>query len=436
MSARQGLWSTALLMLVACGPKQAPEPAAVDATPAAGPAAALGKAVNADALNEEAAVLMATGNADDLQSALAKLNLAVNADAAHMGARLNLGIAVQRMGDLAAARGHYEAVASADPSSARAWLLLGAVEEAQGNLTSAAERFRQGLSQAPEDTSLHAAMIGVLRKQKKYDEAIAASRAALAINANDIAIYNNFGLVYLDQGNFTLARFIFQKALQAIPDADKNAYIHCNLGWVAYQDGDPYTATTELKTAVELDPKLVPALVYLSRIYMDDRNYGDTVPLLERAAELEPKNADVQLTLGVAYRGVGRLPEAEAAYRKALQLNPSDPAPHFNLGVLLGDFKKDYDGAVAAFNTYVQAGGEKSSLATEYITEIEKEKKRAAKRREALEEKAKKDEERKAKEKLLEEADKGQGDTPPANEPAPDAPSPEAPVPAPAEGGG
>jgi tetratricopeptide (TPR) repeat protein len=101
---------------------------------------------------------------------------------------------------------------------------------------------------------------------------------------------------------------------------------------------------------------------------------------------------------------VGRLDDAEKAYRKALTLNPANPAPHFNLGVLLGDYQKDYDGAISAFTTYVSAGGERAELAEEYISDVEKEKKRAERRAKARADKAKRDAERAEKKRLLEEA--------------------------------
>jgi Flp pilus assembly protein TadD len=411
--------------MAACGGKKAPEAATPDTTPAEVPASTAPK-LSADKLVERALKKIESGTDADLEAAIRDLESAVEQEPDNLEARINLGVAKQKRGDLPGARQAYEAVLAADPTIAQAHLYLGAIDEQQNNLAAAVSRYRQGMSAAPEDMALRVALIGALRKQGKPAEAIEESKAALAINANSIEVYNNFGLAYMDQGNLTLARFILQKALQSIPEAESNAYIHTNLGWVSYLDGNVPLATSELKKAVELDDELVPALVYLARIYMDDKNYADTVPLLESATERDPTNADLYLTLGVAYRGVGRLDDAEAAYKKALELDPADPSPHFNLGVLLGDFKKDYDGAVDAFNTYVQAGGDKSALATEYISEVEKEKKRAERRQKALEDKRKRDEERAKEKALLEEAKKKE-EAEAAKQPAPepDAPSPE-----------
>ncbi len=411
-----------LCVLAGCGKKPV-EPAAAPDPATAAEEAPAPVAINVDQLVEDALVKLESGSRADLDDAAASLKQALSLEPDRLDAQLNLGVALHLLGDLAGASAQYQSVVASHPDVERAWLYLGAVKERQGDLGGAVGVYRQGLQQQPEAMPLHVALIGALRNQGRPGEAIAASKEALAVNSNTIDVYNNFGLAYMDQGNLSLARFIFQKALQSIPEADGNAYIHCNLGWVAYLDGDVPLATQELQKAVEIDPQLVPALVYLSRVYMDDKNYADTVPLLEAAADITPDNADVQITLGVAYRGVGRLDEAEKAYRKALALDPANPAPHFNLGVLLGDYKKDYDGAIASFNTYVSAGGEKLELAKEYIGDVEKEQKRASRRMKARAEKAKKDAERAEKQRLLDEADKEK------DAPAPPVPTPEAPAP-------
>jgi tetratricopeptide (TPR) repeat protein len=178
---------------------------------------------------------------------------------------------------------------------------------------------------------------------------------------------------------------------------------------VAFKEGNVDQAKHDLQNAVKLDPNYVPALVYLSSIYIADHNYGDTVPLLETAQKLDPNNAEIQLTLGAAYRGVGRLDDAQKAYEKALALAPNDPAPHFNLGVLKGDYRKDYAGGIAEFSQYIAAGGPEKALADQYIKDLQREKELGEKRAAAEVERTRREEERKKKEEQLrleEEAEK------------------------------
>ncbi len=393
--------SLLLWLAAACAPKQQPA-ASSDAEPEAAPAPMnWNKSAPVAEQIDQAAEHIEKGTPQSLVTAIAMLEPLVNDDPSGT-ARFNLGVAYQKQGDLTKAANQYEALVAVDPTWGDAWLYLGAAQEQQGKVDQAVTTFEIGIRHAPENMELRAALISALRRDGRLDEAIQQSKEALEVNANHLGIYNNFGLAYLEKGDPAIARFIFTKALQQIEGAENNAWLHTNIGWAYYLDGNVPAAAQELEKAVKLDPELVPGLVYLSRVYMDDHNYGDTVPLLETAARLDPNNADVQLNLGLSYRGVGRLDDAQAAYEKALALDPSDPSPRYNLGILLGDYRKDYDGAVAQFQEYIASGGQHADQATAYIDEIKKEKQLAEKRAKAEEERKARDAERERKEALIE----------------------------------
>lgn len=55
------------------------------------------------------------------------------------------------------------------------------------------------------------------------------------------------------------------------------------------------------------------------------------VPVLERAAQLAPDDADIRATLGLAYTISGEVDEAIDSYNVALELRPNDPSIHYNL---------------------------------------------------------------------------------------------------------
>lgn len=320
----------------------------------------------------------------------------------------NLGVAHHQLGNFDQARAAYTRAVELDPTLTDAWLYLGVAHQQQGRYDLAVSDYRTGLQADPENIELRVALVTALRNQGRLDEAIEEAKAALRINANSLPMYNNLGLAYIERGDLALAKFVYQKALNSIEGARDSAYIHANLGWTYFQAGEKSEAEYYLLEAVKLDPELVPALVYLSRIHLDNRNYGDMIPLLERAHDKQPDNYGVLLNLGIAYRGVGRYDESEAMYRAALELDPARPDPWFNLGILYGDHQKRYEDAVAALTTYVDRGGAESAKATEFIADIEKERERAQKRRAADEERARREAEREERERLLREAEEQQ----------------------------
>jgi len=351
----------------------------------------------------QAKALLDTGDGAARAQAVTLLEAALKQDETLVQARVNLGVAKLASGDVGGAERLFRDAVQASPSYGMGWTYLGITLIRANQFADAEAVLRQGMSAAPEEMAIRVALAELLRLQKRAGEAVEVAKEALRVDTRSVDIFNSLGLAYMDQGEWMLARFVYQKALRDadndgksdIPGADVNASVHCNLGWTWFQMGDRFTAETELKRAVELDPNLVPALVYLSRLQMDSHNYEDTVPLLERAAKQAPGNHGVLMNLGLAYRGVGKLPEAKAAYQRALEIDPRNPDPHFNLAVLIGDYEKNYAGALGEFKQYVDGGGQERALAEEYSAAIEKEQKQQDKRKKAEDDRKKREEDRK-----------------------------------------
>ena len=98
------------------------------------------------------------------------------------------------------------------------------------------------------------------------------------------------------------------------------------------------------KALAALDPQL-DALIALY-------HQGQLAAVAERAQALVaeyPSSFVLWNILGVAHKGLGRLPEAEQGFRKAAELNSNYPDAHYNLGVTLQEQGK-HDAAIAAYN--------------------------------------------------------------------------------------
>jgi len=82
--------------------------------------------------------------------------------------------------------------------------------------------------------------------------------------------------------------------------------------------------------------------------YLQQRNLPMAMQELNRAAELDPGNAEVDMMLGLAYRARGDGKEAEHYLREAIDKRPDYAEAHNNLGIVLAD-RKDWDGAIRQF---------------------------------------------------------------------------------------
>lgn len=358
-----------------------------------------------DELVNTSAELLVTLKPEDADKALADLDRVIQAFPDDKKARYNKGLALQVKGDFEAAIAVYDELIALDDTYTPARFAKGVALERLERASLALAVYEEAIEKDPEDMNVRTALISSLRRQDQLSRAEKAAKDALKVNSKSLPIYNELGLVYLEQGQPMKARFVYQKAEAEVEGAAKDAPIRCNLGRSFLDTGEKAVAKVFLEQSRDLDPNYFPMLVYLADIYMDDRNYADALPLLEKATLKEPTNQGVLMSLGLAYRGVGDLDKAKATYEKAMANEPSDPAPHFNLAILLGDYQKDYDASIAAFDKYVELGGKDVERAEEYKEDIEKERKRAEKQRKAAEERARRQREKEERARLLKEAE-------------------------------
>lgn len=384
-------------------------------------------------VNEAVALLTNKDNAPQVAKMLEEVT---QADPNNLYAWFNLGLAYEAQEDMVRAATAYNRVLQIDDSYGPAYVNLAAMTLAQGRAVEAERQYREGLKRVPDEMDLWAGLVASLRAQGRYADAENEARKALQIDSNAKQVYAVLGMVYVDTDRLDLANFIVQKALTTVQGGN-DAPLYLVLGRVYQMQDKPLSARDNYLKALEMDPNLVAARIWLSDYYLDNRNFEDTVPLLETARELDPDEPAIYYNLGIAYRGVGRYEDSAKAYQTALKLNPESPEPHLNLGILYGDYLKQYDLAVGEYEKYKSAGGD-ATLADGYIEATLKEQKKVQmleERRKKLEARKKAQEEA-AQKKAAEEAAAAQqpAEPEPAPEPEP-TPEPE-PAPEPVEESG
>ena len=389
------------LLIVGCGPKN------ISLAPSA--SAPNGEvAVTLETVEEKIARAgdsMLAGNEAGWQEAIAVYSSLGSADVSE-GVLLNQGVAYMLLKQFSLAETAFKSATKRYPEVPEGWLYYGAAYEHQGELRRAVRVYRAGIEALPENRELRVAEVAALRRDGDVNAAQKAATEALRLDANNLALYNNVGLAYLESGDPAMARFVFQKANGSIAGAENDAAVQCNLGRSFFALGDGVTARAYIERALELDPNLLPALLAYSQMLLEDRAYLEAIPLLERAVAYDPENASLLVNLGIAYKGAGRGEEAIVVTEKAASVDSSAGPVLFNLGVLYGDVQFDYEKAISTLNKYAAGGGAASSRATEYIASFEKSKERAVKKRAAESANRQREEEIAERERLLAEAAK------------------------------
>ena len=392
--------SAALLGACAGGQKKdepSPWEKAADAKPADGkPATAPSEGASAAAAHRTATPLEAQ-RAREFFSAAVQLE-ASGKPAAAVGAferafeldpglswaGLDAGLLRERAGDDGRAVALYQRTLEAAPgfapagqNLARAWIRLGKAEEGQRALRS---RLAQG-----DGVGLRLGLAELLLATGQLDDAEAESRAALKASEKSVPAMVTLATVYGRKKRYELARMVLENARQVDPDEPA---VWNRLGFTELALGNRPQALEAFKAAAALRPDYPEAHANYGALLADADDFAGAARELELAVKYAPRAAGAWLSLGNAHRGLQAFDKAEAAYRKALELDPGLTDAHFDLAVLYLDVEKPglptlkrLEQGVAFFDAYEKAGGSEPRVAAyrkDAARDIDREKKRLA----------------------------------------------------------
>ncbi|MBI1814395.1 MAG: tetratricopeptide repeat protein [Deltaproteobacteria bacterium] len=90
-------------------------------------------------------------------------------------------------------------------------------------------------------------------------------------------------------------------------------------------------ALDRLERALAIDPSNAYGYYFLARVHYEKHNYDQTIAFADKAALLSARDdrpwaARAYALQGAAFEAVGRFPDARAAYRKALAMDPHSGA--------------------------------------------------------------------------------------------------------------
>jgi len=113
-------------------------------------------------------------------------------------------------------------------------------------------------------------------------------------------------------------------AIEQQGDAHRSAAAYFAAGRFEYIRGNAVAATGYMKEAARLDPDSSLILEYYATFLMANGRPADALPFAEQAVRLAPKSADTQNVLGYALYQNDRTKDAVAAWKRSLELRPSE----------------------------------------------------------------------------------------------------------------
>jgi tetratricopeptide (TPR) repeat protein len=185
---------------------------------------------------------------------------------------------------------------------------------------------------------------------EQYQKAKSQLKTMIATLPTNAENYFFLGQVYLKTDYADSAKVTFNEGIAKNPSFALN---YVGLGQVLLEDQDETMAKVNFDKAVTLsDKKDNRAFLYIGKAYTAAKkpNYEMALTNLTKAQTINPKDAEVFLAMGDAYRGQMKNSEAYSAYRTAFDLNKSLLRSKVELGVI-NKMSKAFQESAEEFNS-------------------------------------------------------------------------------------
>jgi len=241
----------------------------------------------------------------------------------------NLGRAAARAQHYDRAQRVLEVAVKLQPADADALLELGLVQAARQDYSRAVYLLAQARQRAPKRPDILLALARAAEDAGYYGDSALAYDEYLQLRPGDDAARRDRARVCgytgkrLAEGLKELAWYV-----QKHPDDPVGYYDLAQFSWTT----DPQQALEQLSAALRLDPGFAPA--HYARAWLLHRlgRTAESVPDLQAAVGIDPKNVRALDQLGLTYLALDRAAEAEKVLRHALAISPEDPEVLMHLG--------------------------------------------------------------------------------------------------------
>jgi tetratricopeptide (TPR) repeat protein len=244
-------------------------------------------------------------------------------------ARLALAQVYEITHDTAAAVEQYQRLLADDPDDMELWAHIGELQAAMGAEADARDTFQRIKDKHPGDPAACAWLAAQAESSGDFKAAAAALRDSVALK-DDPTLNLRLGYYELQAGGLKDAMATLTDARKRWPKDDRIAY-YLALG---YDDLGQYAdAVKLLREVLSMKPEDLDARWQLATILEKMDDIGAAEPEFRRLIADKPDDAAALNYLGfsLADRGL-KLPEAEGFIRRALAIEPANPAYRDSLG--------------------------------------------------------------------------------------------------------
>jgi lipoprotein NlpI len=166
--------------------------------------------------------------------------------------------------------------------------------------------------------------------KKDADGALADCNEAIGIDPDRADAYVNRGNVFLSKGDAERALSDFNEAIRRDP---REAWAYNARGELYKNRGDLDRAMTDFSESIRLDPGYAMAYLFRSELYKGEGEFKHSRDDLNQSIRLDPNNATAYFDRGSVAYLMGDNASALSDFTASIRLDPDNEATYFNRGV-------------------------------------------------------------------------------------------------------
>jgi len=190
----------------------------------------------------------------------------------------------------------------------------------QSDFEAAIAPLQKVIADQPEFAYAHFQLAYVYTALKRTDEARAQYARTVAIDPKMSEAYLNLGMLLLDKEEDAAAIAPLRKAVELLPAQSRPRYL---LAVALDRSGDRAGAAESFEALIHLDPNDTTALDYLGWAALRKGKPDEAEARFRRALEVQPKELEARRGLAQSLHAQKK-PAAAGAYRDYLELKPDD----------------------------------------------------------------------------------------------------------------
>jgi tetratricopeptide (TPR) repeat protein len=154
-------------------------------------------------------------------------------------------------------------------------------------------------------------------RRGKVRDAIDVLKRMADVDPTDLKVRSKLADLYMKEGNLA-----------------KSVDEHVAIADELHKKGHLSEALQVLEKGLKIDQRNPKVRAELARIHLVQRNYEKAVRYLEEASQQSPNDTQILARLGEAYLGAKEIADAEAIFKRLLELNPHDLDSRIQMGRL------------------------------------------------------------------------------------------------------